>query len=89
MMGRLPYRRPLVKATCTKGFASLPERQQYVRGRFEHRRATAPTSRPVGGHGSHLMGDLAEANALIVVPAEATEVGTDSQVQVLVLDRDF
>jgi len=35
------------------------------------------------------MGDLSEANALIVVPADATEVSTGAQVQVLVLDRDF
>jgi molybdopterin molybdotransferase len=88
MMGRVPYRRPQVKATCTKGFASLPERQQYVRGRFSIDGTGAHVT-PVGGHGSHLMGDLSEANALIVVPAEATEVATDSQVQVLVLDRDF
>ena len=44
---------------------------------------------PVGGHGSHLMGDLSEANALVVVPAETTAVQSGEQVQVLVLDRDF
>jgi molybdopterin biosynthesis enzyme len=35
------------------------------------------------------MGDLAEANALIVVPAAETRVTTGSTVRVLVLDRDF
>jgi len=44
---------------------------------------------PVGGHGSHLMGDLSDANALIVVPEDVTRVPPGSQVQVLVLDRDF
>jgi molybdopterin molybdotransferase len=44
---------------------------------------------PVGGHGSHLMGDLSEANALIVVPEDVTSVQAGEQVQVLVLDRDF
>jgi molybdopterin molybdotransferase len=43
----------------------------------------------VGGHGSHLVGDLSEANSLIVVPPETTSVAGGSQVQVLVLDRDF
>ena len=42
---------------------------------------------PVGGHGSHLVGDLSEANALIVVPEEVTSVKPGEQVQVLVLDR--
>ena len=44
---------------------------------------------PVGGHGSHLMGDLSDANCLIVVPEDVTSVGAGEQVQVLVLDRDF
>ena len=35
------------------------------------------------------MGDLSEANALVVVPAGVTSVQGGEQVQVLVLDRDF
>ena len=88
MMGRLPYRRPMVRALCAQGFASIPGRQQYVRAQFGIDGKGAHVE-PVGGHGSHLMGDLSEANALIVVPAEVTSVQGGSQVQVLVLDRDF
>jgi molybdopterin molybdotransferase len=44
---------------------------------------------PVGGHGSHLLGDLAEANALIVVPEDVDRVEAGSTVQVMVLDRDY
>ena len=88
MMGRLPYRRPMVRAVCLQGFSSLPGRQQYVRAQFEIDARGAHVT-PVGGHGSHLMGDLAEANALVVVPPEVTSVTGGSQVQVLVLDRDF
>ncbi len=44
---------------------------------------------PVGGHGSHLMGDLAAANALIVVPEDDEALDAGARVQVLVLDRDF
>jgi molybdopterin molybdotransferase len=88
MMGRLPYRRPMVRAPCTKRFSSAPGRQQYVRAQFEIDTTGAHVT-PVGGHGSHLMGDLSDANALIVVPAETTSVEGGSQVQVLVLDRDF
>jgi molybdopterin molybdotransferase len=88
MMGRLPYRRPMVRALCSQGFSSARGRQQYVRGQFGIDGKGAHVT-PVGGHGSHLMGDLSEANALIVVPADVTSVQGGTQVQVLVLDRDF
>jgi len=88
MMGRLPYRRPHVRALAGKGFSSAPGRAQFVRARFDID-ATGAHVTPVGGHGSHLMGDLSEANALIMVPEEVTSVSAGDQVQVLVLDRDF
>jgi molybdopterin molybdotransferase len=44
---------------------------------------------PVGGPGSHLIGALAEANCLIVVPEEATALGQGDRVQVLMLDEAF
>jgi molybdopterin molybdotransferase len=59
-----------------------------VRGLFEVDHVGAHVE-PVGGHGSHLVGDLSDANALIVVPEDTTSVEPGSQVQVLVLDRDF
>ena len=43
--------------------------------------------RLVGGSGSHLIGSLATANALIVTPAETTSVPAGSEVDVLVLER--
>ncbi|NUR10072.1 MAG: molybdopterin molybdotransferase MoeA [Nocardioidaceae bacterium] len=88
MMGKLPYRRPMVRALCGQGFSSVPGREQYVRAQFEID-ARGAHVHPVGGHGSHLMGDLSDANALIVVPAEVTSIDPGSQVHVLVLDRDF
>ncbi len=88
MMGRVPYRRPMVRALTSVGFSSAPDRRQFVRAHFEIDGKGAHVT-PVGGHGSHLMGDLSEANALIVVPEDVTGVAPGSQVQVLVLDRDF
>jgi molybdopterin molybdotransferase len=88
MMGRLPYRRPLVRAITHQGISSAPGKRQFVRGRFEIDNMGAHVT-PVGGHGSPLVGDLAEANALIVVPEDTTRVDPGSQVQVLVLDREF
>jgi molybdopterin molybdotransferase len=88
MMGRVPYRRPMVRAVVSRGFSSAPGREQYVRARFEIDGEGAHVT-PVGGHGSHLVGDLAEANALIVVPADQDSVERGALVRVLVLDRDF
>ena len=43
----------------------------------------------MGGPGSHLIGDLAQANCLIVVPEEITALGQGDRVQVLMLDGEF
>ncbi len=88
MMGLLPYRRPLATALVSKGFSSAPGKRQFVRGHFEIDGQGAHVS-PIGGHGSHLVGDLSEANCLIVVPEDVRAVDPGSQVQVLVLDRAF
>jgi len=51
--------------------------------RYAHKDTT------VGGHGSHLIGDLALSNALVVVPEDVTAVAAGEQVQVLRLDEEF
>jgi len=88
MMGKAPYRRPMVRALATKGLSSIPGRRQFARAIFEIDGMGAHAT-PVGGHGSHLMGDLSDANALIVLAEDVTAVRAGEQVQVLVLDRDF
>ena len=49
-----------------------------MRGLFEIDGSGAHVA-PVGGHGSHLVGDLSEANALIVVPEDVTSVDPASR----------
>ena len=88
MMGRVPYRRPLVHATLTEPVRSIPGRRQYARAAFEVTPQGAAVT-PVGGHGSHLVGDLAAANALLVVAEDATGLDAGATASVLVLDRDF
>jgi len=88
MMGRLPYQRPTVRALMSHRLSSSPGRRQFVRAHLEIDHTGAHVT-PVGGHGSHLMGDLAEANALIVVPDDVTSVEAGSRAEVLVLDREF
>lgn len=88
MMGKAPYRRPMVRALLTKAITSIPGKRQFARAYFEVDGKGAHVT-PVGGHGSHLVGDLSDANALIVLPEDLTGVQAGEQVQVLVLDRDF
>jgi len=88
MTGRTPYQRPLVRAVCQKGISSAPGKRQFVRAQFEIDNQGAHVT-PVGGHGSHLVGDLSEANALIVVPEDVSQVEPGALAQVMVLDRDF
>jgi molybdopterin molybdotransferase len=88
MLGRTPYRRPHVRAICDRAFSSAPGKRQFVRGQFDVDPKGAHVV-PVGGHGSHLLGDLAEANALIVVPEDVERVEAGTMVQVMVLDREY
>ena len=88
LMGKAPYSRPTTRARLTNGISSPAGRRQFVRGEYAVDRG-GPHVVPVGGHGSHLIGDLASSNALIVVPEDVTSVSAGEQVQVLPLDEDF
>ena len=88
MMGKLPYSRPTRRARLTHPISSPAGKQQMVRGAYEVDRG-GPFVSPVGGHGSHLIGDLAASNALVVVPPETTSLSAGEMVQVLALDEDF
>lgn len=88
MMGKLPYSRPLGRARLTHGLSSPEGKQQMVRGAYDVDRGGAFVA-PVGGHGSHLIGDLATSNALIVVPPDVTALSAGDMVQVLKLDEEF
>lgn len=88
MMGRTPYRRPMVHAVLAADLNSRPGVRQYVRGVFEvtHRGAKVT---PLTGAGSHLVGTLAKANALIIVGEDQTALHLGDTVRTLVLDRPF
>ncbi|EON22306.1 molybdopterin molybdochelatase [Nocardioides sp. CF8] len=88
MMGKLPYSRPLTRARLTHGISSPEGKQQMVRAAWDSDRGGAFVT-PVGGHGSHLLGDLAASDALIVVPPDTTALRAGDMVQVLRLDEGF
>jgi molybdopterin molybdotransferase len=86
MLGVAPLHRPAVKATCTESFTSSPGKRQFARAWLDSEDGRHVV-RPVGGAGSHRVGDLAHANALIVVPEQVTEVPEGGTVTVMVLER--
>jgi molybdopterin molybdotransferase len=88
MMGVTPYRRPPTRAMISGPIRSIPGRQQYLRAVFTPD-GKGNHAEPVGGHGSHLLGGLAAANALIVIPTDVEYLEAGSRVDVLVLDRNF
>jgi molybdopterin molybdotransferase len=88
MMGRTPLNRTLVRARITTEVTSMKGKRQFLRGFFEPRVGGSVVT-PVGGAGSHLMGGLAQANALIVLAEDVTSVAADSDVPVLLLDREY
>jgi molybdopterin molybdotransferase len=79
--------RPLVPARSTATMTSVAGRRQFVRVRVD-RRAEGWASTPVGGHGSHLIGSLAHANAFAVIPEHVVEVPSGGMVDVMLLDQD-
>ncbi|WP_410785417.1 gephyrin-like molybdotransferase Glp [Kribbella sp. C-35] len=87
MMGQMPYRRALVPGVTLDGFSSPAGRRQFVRAAATSGDEGWMAS-TVGGHGSHLLGGLSRANALIVVPEDVTSVRAGDQVELMLLDKE-
>ncbi|MFH8366008.1 gephyrin-like molybdotransferase Glp [Streptomyces sp. NPDC018031] len=87
LMGLPDVHRTTRRAVCAEAVGSSPEgRRQFLRGRYEPAGPGEPgTVTPVGGAGSHLVGALARANALIVVDEATTEVAAGTEVDVVLL----
>jgi molybdopterin molybdotransferase len=88
MMGRTPYTRPEVDAMLTHSLRSPDGRRQFARGTLSVVDGKLAVT-PVGSQGSHMIGDLAESDALIVVPESVTMTEAGETVTVLALDEEF
>ncbi|MFD1828542.1 gephyrin-like molybdotransferase Glp [Streptomyces desertarenae] len=92
LMGLDPVGRRTVRARVEpdgSGPLTSPEgKRQFLRGRYEPPADGEETGtvRPVGGPGSHLLGSLAQADALIVVPERTTEVARGDELETVLLD---
>jgi molybdopterin molybdotransferase len=88
MMGRTPLTRPQADAVLTHALPSPPGRRMFARGTLSVVDGQLAVT-PVGAQGSHLIGDLAESDALIVVAEDVTLVEAGETVTVQPLDEEF
>jgi molybdopterin molybdotransferase len=79
-----PYpERPVVRARLAQRLTSPSGRRQFRRGVLDAREGTVAE---IGGPPSHLLGSMARADCLIVVPEETTELVAGSEAAVWLLD---
>ena len=82
--GRRDVQRRSVSARLTSPVTSVKGRRGYLRGRLLREKATGDyLVQPLATSGIHLLSSLADANCLIVLPEDATDVGLDEPVTVL------
>lgn len=86
MAGTEPDGQALRTATLAERLTSPQSKRSFARAWLSPGDGGQPSVRPVGGHGSHLLADLAAANALVVVPEDTTEVAAGSDVDVMMLE---
>ncbi|MEV6975519.1 gephyrin-like molybdotransferase Glp [Kitasatospora sp. NPDC093806] len=82
MLGAEDVHRPVVRAHCPVALRSPGGRRQFLRGRYS---AADGLVEPVGGAESHLVGALARADCLIVLPEDVTALPAGAEVEVVLL----
>ncbi|MFJ8693618.1 molybdotransferase-like divisome protein Glp [Streptomyces roseolilacinus] len=84
LMGLRDLHRPRARAVLSAAgpLSSPAGKRQFLRGTYD---AQAGTVAPVGGAGSHLIAALAQADALIVVPEDATRVEPGTELEVVLI----
>lgn len=86
MFGANRLHRASVKAVVQETLASPDGRRQFARARLQPASDGSYLATPLGAQKSHLLGDLAYANSLIVVPEHITEVTAGQVVDVMRLE---
>jgi molybdopterin molybdotransferase len=75
--------RPLVTATLSERWRSPAGRRQFRRGLLD---AVEGTVQEVGTAASHMLGSLARADCLVVVPEDVTELDAGAAVELWLLE---
>ena len=87
MLGVSKLHRPSVKAILQTALRSPEGKRQFARARLQPAPDGSYLVTPLDGQASHLIGDLAYANALVVVPEHVTDVEAGQLVDVVLLER--
>jgi molybdopterin molybdotransferase len=87
MLGVSRLHRPSVKAVLQTTLRSPEGKRQFARARWSPAPDGSYLVTPLGGQASHLLADLAYANALVVVPEAVTEVAAGQVVDTVLLER--
>jgi molybdopterin molybdotransferase len=87
LMGVRPYVRRVARCQAAHDITSIPGRVQFARGIVHVDHLGERQVELAGGHGSHLLGDLARANALVILPEDIEFVAMGQDVDVWLLDE--
>jgi molybdopterin molybdotransferase len=87
MLGVARLHRPSVRAVLQSTLRSPEGKRQFARARVQPVGEGVYQVTPMDAQGSHLVSDLAYANALIVVPEHLTEVSAGTLVDTMLLER--
>lgn len=88
LMGNYPYSRTPVTCVAAHDILSVPGKMQFARANVTYGAGGALRVEVVGGHGSHLLGALAQANALILLDESIESVGRCDEVDVWLLSDE-
>jgi molybdopterin molybdotransferase len=88
MMGHKNLFRPIVEAVLKEDISKKPDRRHFMRARvsLEEDRYVVTTTGP---QGSGILNSMVEANSLVIVPEEVTDIKAGEKVRVQILDRGF
>jgi len=87
MLGVSRLHRPSVKAILQATLRSPEGKRQFARARWQPAPDGSYLVTPLGGQASHMVADLAYANALVVVPENVTEIAAGQVVDTVLLER--
>ena len=87
LLGVRDVERPIVEAMLKSNVKSPRGKRSFLRGHASFENDVCSVD-PVAGQGSHMLGGLSQANALIIINEEIEQLSAGSKVSVLLLGRD-
>jgi molybdopterin molybdotransferase len=87
LMASQPYVRPTIRCRAAHPMSSIAGKLQLARGIVGTGNTDQREVHLAGGHGSHLLRDLARSNALVILPAETKSVAVGEELDVWLLDE--